>query len=476
MVIIVGAGITGLSAAFELARRGVPFRLFEAASRPGGLIHTEHLDDYVIEAGPESVLAQKPAALELMEAVGLGPSVITSLQPRTAFVLKAGRLHPLPSPSVLGIPVTPGALARYSLLSPAARLRIALEPLVRGRARDDESVGSFFRRRFGRATVGLIAEPLLGGIHAGDIESLSMRSLFPRLLEAEAQRGSVLAAFRGAPRPDGDGLFRTLAGGMSTLVEALERRLPAGSIEYGAPVAGITRLPGGGPPRWRVRTPGGDSEADAVILASPAHAAAGLLRPLDPEAAAICDGIPYASSVSVALAWPRAAVAHPLSGSGFVVARRYNRLRITACTWVSSKWPGRAPQGMVLLRAFAGGAHDPGVVDLDDEALVALAVRDLSGLLGITGAPAFSRVARWRRAGAQHTVGHAARVGAVERRLAALGSLFVAGSGFHAVGIPDCIADGRAAAVRAAECTMIDRGSPARGGDGRTPRPGDDEG
>lgn len=471
MIIIVGAGITGLSAAFELVRRGLPFTVLEASPRAGGLVRTEHIDGYTIEAGPESVLAQKPAALELFEALGLSAQVVTSLTPRTAFILGHGRLHPLPSPSVLGIPTRMAGVAGYGLLPVAARARLALEPWVpRRRSTEDESVGAFFRRRFGGATVGLIADPLLGGIHSGNVERLSMRSLFPRFLDAEARRGSVLRAFRHtAPAGGGEGLFRSLEGGMGGLVEAIERRLPAGSLQCSAAVTRIERG-GGDKPGWRVWT--GDREAaaaDAVILTTPAWVTARLLEPLDAGAAALCAGITYASSTSVSLAWPRAAVAHPLSGSGFVVARRASNLRITACTWVSSKWTGRAPAGMVLLRAFAGGAHDPEAVEMEDEAIVGAVVRDLAAVLGITGAPVLSRVARWPRAGAQHEVGHGVRVAEIERRLERHAGLQVAGSGFHAVGLPDCIAAGRAAAARAADYTMIGKTSPdATDGAGRT--------
>jgi oxygen-dependent protoporphyrinogen oxidase len=447
VVIIIGGGITGLAAAYELSVRGVPFQLFEASPRAGGLIRTDHVDGFTIEAGPDSLLAQKPAGIRLCEELGLGPRLKTSSLPRTAYVLKHGRLHRLPSPSALGIPWTWRAVASYDLLAPKARARLACEPLVpRGQAAD-ESVASFFRRRFGADTVGLVAEPLLGGIHAGNIEQLSVRSLFPRFPEAESRERSVLRSFRRAHRPGGtDGLFRSLSSGMGELVAAIERRLPGAAIHYNAPVRAIAR----DGEKWCVATDAGPVQASAVVIAAPAHAAATLLAPIDPRAAALCAEVPYVSTASVALAWPRDAVAHPLDGSGFVVARRYNTLRITACTWVSSKWSGRAPAGMVLLRAFIGGAHDPDVVDLDDDALAAIARRDISAVLGIERAPLFARVYRWRQAGAQHNVGQIARIEALEAALSRHAGLFVAGSGFRSIGIPDCIADGRAAADAAA--------------------------
>ena len=212
MIVIVGAGITGLSAAFELSTRGIPFQVLEASSRAGGLIRTDHIDGFVVEAGPESVLAQKPAAIELCEALGLTSRLITTTPPRTAFVLKRGRLRPLPSPSVLGVPTTLAGIANTRLVVASRDARGWLSSVsFRGIAVTMNRLDLFFRRRFGRETVGLIAEPLLGGIHAGDIETLSMKSLFPRFVDAEARCGSVLRAFRPTGQPvAGGGLFRTL--------------------------------------------------------------------------------------------------------------------------------------------------------------------------------------------------------------------------------------------------------------------------
>jgi len=448
VIAIIGGGITGLAAAFELASRNVPFTLFEASPRLGGLIRTEHVDGFTIEAGPDSVLVQKPAALELCDALGLRSQLISTTQPRTAFVLKRGRLYPLPSPSVLGIPTTWPGIANYRLLSGAGRARLALEPFISARRpNEDESVGSFFRRRFGAETVALVADPLLGGIHAGDIDRLSMASLFPRFIEAERRNGSVIRSFRSTPPAgSGDGLFRSLAGGMGDLVAAIERRLPDGAVHTSAAVTSIVRDGAG----WRIAAGSTSTTVRAVIVASSATVAAKLLQPLDAGAASLCAEVPYVSTVSVALAFPRRAVKHPLEGSGFVVAKRYNNLRITACTFVSSKWHGRAPADSVLLRVFVGGAHDPDAVNLSDNEIVDLAAREIRDVLGVEGLPALTRVFRWRLAGAQHNVGQTARTAEIEARLAGLGQLFVAGSGFRSVGIPDCIVDGRAAAHAAA--------------------------
>jgi oxygen-dependent protoporphyrinogen oxidase len=445
--LVIGGGMTGLAAGFELTERGASTLVLEAADRPGGLVFTEYVDGFTIEAGPDSVLAQKPAAIQLCEELGLGPRLITMRQPRTAYVLKAGTLHAIPSPSMLGIPMTWRGLASYDLLPWSERIRLGLEALVPARPQDDESVAAFFRRRFGAASVPLIAEPLLGGIHAGDIEALSIRSLFPRFADAEARRGSVLRAFRRAHGPaPRDGPFRSLSSGMGDLVAALVRRIGTSAVKLGARVTELLRENDG----WTARTPVGEFSAPAIVLAVPAHAAAGLIDRHDRDAADLCREVPYVSTLTVTLAWPRASVAHPLEGSGFVVARQTNDLRITACTWVSSKWDGRAPSGWVLLRTFLGGVHDRDVASLADGELAAIAARDLDRVLGISGPPRFARVYRWFEAGAQHNVGQLARMARLEERLAGLPGLFVAGSGFRSVGIPDCVADGRAAGALAA--------------------------
>jgi oxygen-dependent protoporphyrinogen oxidase len=446
-VVVIGGGITGLACAYELTARGVRAVVLEARDRAGGLIRTERVNGFTIEAGPDSMLAQKPAAFQLCQELGLGPRLISTRPPRTAFVLDRGVLHALPSPSILGIPTTWKGLARYDLLTWPERLRVAVEPLVSaGHAHDDESVASFFRRRFGRASVPLIAEPLLAGIHAGDIEALSIRSLFPRFVDAESQRGSVLRTFRRTHGPSAHGLFQSLSSGMGELVAALLRRLPAEGVVLDARAQELRRHDDG----WTVVTGRGTFTARAVILAAPARVAAALLGAHDPESAQLCSAVPYVSTASVALAWQRSSVRHPLEGSGFVVARRSSDLRITACTWVSSKWEGRAPAGHVLLRAFVGGTHDPAATDLSDDELVEIARRDMSRVLGIDGPPLLSRVYRWIDAGAQHNVGQLARVARLEARLTKLPGVFVAGSGFRSVGIPDCVVDGRAAAAAAA--------------------------
>lgn len=445
-VLVVGGGISGLAAAWELNRRGLRVRLLEAAPRAGGVITTERFDGWVVDGGPDSLLVQKPAAVALCRELGLADRLISTLPPRRAYVVRGGRLHPLAEGSFLGFPVRFGSLARSSLFTVRGRLRMACELLVpRGAGDGDESIGAFVRRRFGEEAVEYLAEPLLAGIHAGDVDRLSMRALFPRLLEAERQAGSVIRAHRRLDvRPPSQGAFVSLPGGIGELVDALVRALPPGTVTTGARVTEIHRAG-----ELTVNSTAGALKARAVILAVPAYVAAALLRPFDTTLGAWCDATPYASTATIAFGYRREQVAHPMLGTGFVVPR-LERSPLLAATWVTSKWPGRAPEGHVLLRAFLGGARDPHRLDAPDADLVEAARKELAELLGISGEPLFVRLFRWTRQCPQYEVGHLDRMAAIDERLAALPGLFVTGSGFRAIGIPDCIADGRETAARAA--------------------------
>jgi oxygen-dependent protoporphyrinogen oxidase len=449
-VVVIGAGISGLAAAYELHRRGITPIVLEASNRAGGLILTERDGPFVIDAGPDSILASKRGGIALSESLGLADRLIPTSPPRTSFVLRGGRLHALPRPAVLGLPLTWRAAAGASMLSPAGRLRAAIEPLMPARSVADESIGSFIQRRFGREAVDYIAEPLLAGIHAGDVDRLSVRALFSSLTEAEQAEGSVIKglARRGqseAPaQPEPLGLFRSFPGGMGELVTALESRLPAQTIRLRTPTVAIRKAGSSG---FHVVQRDGTISAAAVIVATPAWAAAEMFAPLDETLSALCAGIPYTSSAIVTLAFDRAEIRHPLAGSGFVVPR-VEGLPLLAATWISSKWPGRAPAETVLIRAFLGGARDPGAVDRSDTDLLASATRALSAAGPIDGRPRLARVYRWRRASAQHEVGHLARLAGIEQQLQAWPGLFVTGSGFRTTGIPDCIDDALAVAGR----------------------------
>ena len=453
-VVIVGGGIAGLATAFELHARRVPFVVLEGASRLGGVILTERVQGFAIDAGPDSLLVQKPAAIELCRELGLGDRLMPTSPPRTAFILRGGVLHPLPEASVLGIPTRMLPLATTRLFTARGKLRMAMDlviPASRQQSdRQDESIASFMRRRFGDEVVRYLAEPLFAGIHSGDVERLSMRALFPRLLEAEQRHGSLIRAFRATrSRSATHGAFRSLPGGIEEMVTRLADVLPPTALRTGALVERIDRRdPGDG---FEARLASGETLTSSVlVLAVPAYRVADLMQAVDDDLARLCRTIRYVSSATVALAYPRDAVRHPLNGSGFVVPRAEPGRRIMAASWVSSKWPERAPVGSVLLRAFLGGARDPDVVSENDDTLRSIAHADLAALLGIAQEPTLVRVQRWPRTNAQYEVGHLELVRAIDERIAGLPGLHVTGSGFRGVGIPDCVADGRRVAAEAA--------------------------
>jgi len=466
-VIIVGGGIAGLAAAYELHRRAVPFLLLERAGRPGGVILSEEIDGFTIDAGPDALLIQKPDGIKLCQELGLGDRLVSTKPPRLAYIQRNGQLHPLPAASVLGIPTRVGPFVRTRLFSWAGKMRMGAELFVPAR-RDggDESIGAFMTRRFGREATEYLAEPLLAGIHAGDVDRLSLRALFPRFADAEQKHGSLLRAFRserasakGRLQASGTparlagasaeaGAFKSLPGGLSELVRALCAVLPRDRVQLDTAVSGIASV--GGERPYRVDTTRGSCDARAVVLAAPAFVTASLVRNLDADLARLCGDVPYASIATVALAFRRDAVAHPLNGSGYVVPRTEGN-GILAASWLSSKWPGRAPADTVLLRTFIGGARDPDALERSDAGLVATSLEALRPVLGVRGDPLFARVYRFDRANAQHEVGHLDRVAKIDAAIGTHPGLFVTGSGFRGVGIPDCVADGRATASRAAE-------------------------
>jgi len=443
-VAIVGGGISGLAAAWALHKRRVAFVLLEASDRFGGVIRTEHAAGFVLEAGPDSMLAQKPEGLALCRELGLESRIVpTNLEQRNVYVLRRGRLIALPEGMALAIPTRVVPFLLSPLFSPLGKLRMGVELLVRPRQGGaDESVAGFLRRRFGQECVERIGEPLLAGIHAGDPERLSIRATFPRFVDLEAKHGSLVRGMWTAPRPPGPpgAPFHSLLGGMGELVQALVARLPPDSLRPGAAVQSIER-----PAAYRLATAAGAFDARAVILALPPSKAAPLLEPLAAEAGPILRGVRFASTATVLLGFRREDVGHPLDGYGLVVPATEG-LRTAALSFVSTKLPGRAPSGHVLLRGFVGGMRDPQALDLDDTALVSLVLREMRDIVGLRGDPVVARVFRWPEATPQMEVGHLARMAELDARLASLTGLQVIGAGLRVTGVPDCIAEASRAA------------------------------
>lgn len=447
-VIVIGAGVAGLTAAWTLTREGVDVLLLERSPRVGGVIVTDFVDGFVIDGGPDSLLVQKPAALELCRDLGIAEQLVHTLRPRTAFVVRDRRLIPLPEGSYLGLPTRLAPFVTTPLFSWSGKARMAMEPFIHSKTSDeDESIGGFIGRRFGSEAREWLAEPLLAGIHSGDVDRLSINELFPRLADAE-RSGSVLRAItRLQPSSSSQGAFVSFPKGIQELTNALERAVDPSRIRCDASVAGVT---GAGP--FAVELSNGEHlEARAVVVATPSWAAASILAPVDAELAKLCTSIEYASSATAVFALRREQVRHPMQGSGYVVPFRERRA-LMAATWVTSKWPSRAPEDHVLLRGFVGGVRDPGILDQADDRLATSAFSDLADMLAISGEPLLTRIYRWPRANAQYNVGHAAIVRAIDARLSQLPGMFLTGSAYRGTGIPDCVADARATAGLVVRC------------------------
>lgn len=466
-VVVVGGGIAGLSAAYELTeqarQRQCPLScvVMESSRAWGGKILTHRVQGCVIEAGPDSFLSQKPAGVELVRRLGLADQLInTNEEHRRTFVYSQGGLRELPEGMVVIRPGNVGPFLRSGLLSWPGLARMGLEYILPPKGdRDDESLAGFFRRRFGKEATARLIEPLMAGIYAGDAEQMSLKATFPRFLELEQQQGSVIrglvtAGREAASRPRQAGalsLFVTLKNGLVELVDALVDRLTGnGATLVSGCSAESIQVRSNQPGRWvfDVRVNDGTVRtADAVILATPAFAAAQLVRPLSPSAAALMDHIPYASTATISLLYRAEDVRAHVRGFGFVVPRAEQR-SLLAVTWTSLKWGHRAPNDKVLVRCYAGGVGREAVLALSDEALLAEVQADLARLSGLRGTPEYTEVNRWDQSMPQYTLGHLDRVAEIEAALSRFPGLYVTGSAYRGVGVPDCIRDGQDTATR----------------------------
>ena len=470
---IIGGGIAGLAAAYELekaraAGAAVEYTLFEARERLGGSLASEIVNGAVLECGPDSFLTEKPAAAELCRELGLGAELTPSNDAdRKTYIVVRNRLVPLPDGLMFLIPtkLIPTALTR--LFSPMTKIRMAMELLHPPRpSGHDESVAALVERHFGAEAVDRLADPLLSGIYGGDASQLSARTVLPKLVEMETQYGSLtrgmLAAHRqmrarmaaaghaakpqGSARPAPRGIFTTLRGGMQQLVDALEARLEPSWVRRGTPVSSLQRAESG----WQISAGNGVERYDAVIMASPAWASGALLGAVDPALGEALAGIPYSSSITVNLVYDEAQLGHLPDGFGFLVPAIEGRAML-ACTFVHRKFLGRTPPGKAVLRAFLGGAKNEALLTETDAALVETVRRELEEILGRKtirrdAKPEHAQVSRWRRAMAQYAVGHQDRMQGIRERVSALPGLRLAGNAYDGIGIPDCIRLGRQAA------------------------------
>lgn len=455
-IAVVGGGITGLAAAHRLIELApqTEVTLFEAAERWGGVLRTERHDGYLVELSADAFITNVPWGVDLCQRIGLGHELLpTRESQRRAFVVRSGRLLPVPVGFHLLSPGRVWPVLRSPLLSWPGKLRVLCEPLVR-RRRDnrDESLASFARRRLGREAFERIVQPLVAGIYTADAERLSMAAALPRFVEMERRFGSLTRAARRERSSDADGapssgahygLFQAPRDGMSSLVDAVAQRLPMESVRCGSMVTRLFRAGN----KWSLTVGASVEQFDAVVLAVPAFAAAALLAEMNHELARELQKISYAGSAIVALGYRRAQIARDWQGFGFVVPAVEGR-QILAASYSSSKFAGRAADDRLLIRVFLGGAEGPDQLELDDQSLIDLAAAELADLLGAQGPPEFSRVARWPCSMPQYHVGHVELVDRIEALARQWPTLGLAGNAYHGVGIPSCIHSGELVAER----------------------------
>ena len=516
-VAVVGGGIAGLAAAWQLTGGSAgpgpdspEVVVLEAAGRLGGKLRTVTIGDVQVDVGPDAFLGRRPEAVELCAELGLGPEM-APIAAAGAQVWARGRRRTLPDGLVMGVPTRFWPLARSGVLSVRADLRVLVDvvfprPDVRGPI-GDRAVGPLIAHKLGRSVVDMLVDPLIGGINAGGVADMSTAAVFPLLLAVAQRRASFMKSLRRAagrtpgtpgrsagPAPadatddggntDDEGdegtrpggaeppMFWALRGGLSSLVDRLEAALVARgvTIRTVSPVEVLDRADGpvevldraDGPAPWVLHTAAGPLSADAVVLALPAGAAARLLGPHDTDAATLLGGIDYASVGIVTLSYPEDAAAAALTGTGLLVPHKTpsppglgDPLLVTACSYLSSKWPYLAGAGELLVRASVGRFGDTRFESMPDDELAARVAGELETLVGLKGAPTRSMVTRWPSSFPQYRVHHLLRVAGIEAAVKRLPALAVAGAAYRGVGIPACVASGRAAARAVLESLAV---------------------
>jgi oxygen-dependent protoporphyrinogen oxidase len=465
-IAIIGGGISGLSAAFYLekaraAGADLEYTLFESGQRLGGSMYSDRVEGCLVEAGPDSFLTEKPWALSLCKELGIADQLIGSNDAeRKTYIAVNGRLVVMPDGLMFMVPTQLVPTALSPLFSWSTKLRMARELLHPPRPmHTDETVAELVERHFGAEVVDRLADPLLSGVYGGDAAKLSARAVLPRFVEMEEKYGSLsramlaahkkMMAARKEPAPP---LFTSLQDGMQQMVDAVAARLDPESIRLRTHVLRV--YPEDSSSSWRVSVEmNGEERFDAVLIATPANVAGALLDGVDRGLARNLLDITYSSSVTVTLGYYIDQLATLPPGFGFLVPRSEGT-RMLACTFVHNKFPHRAPEGKGILRCFLGGARDEAVLGLTDDEMLETVHRELKDILKLEARPIFARVYRWRGAMAQYEPGHIARVERIEKRVAEIPGLALAGNAYHGIGVPDCIRSGMEAANSLAQVSV----------------------
>ena len=458
-VVVLGGGVTGLTACYRLLRASeaqdtpLEVHLIEASHRLGGVVETEFSDGVLMEKGPDCFLTSKPEGVELCEELGLGDRLIgTNERYRRSFVLRGDDLLPVPEGYYLLAPYRIGPFMTTPIFSPLGKLRMAMDVLLPRKKGDaDESLADFVRRRFGREALERMAQPMVAGIYSADPERLSLQATMPQFHEIEREHRSLILGLRKRmQRRAGEGvsasgprygLFVSFERGMGVLADALAEKISGASVRTGCRAESLERFERG----WRVRLEDGDGlDADAVCVTLPPGAAARVLEKASPGISEELMSIPSGSLATLNLVYRAGQVANPLHAMGFVVPAIENKT-LLACSFSSTKFAGRTPEGKVLIRAFAGG-EAASRAGLPDEELTRRLIDELRPILGITGEPEGEVFYRYGESLPHYLVGHLEKVGRIERELEATPGLALAGNAYRGVGIPDCVKSANEAA------------------------------
>jgi oxygen-dependent protoporphyrinogen oxidase len=456
-VTIVGAGVSGLACALkllELSREKkfpLELRILDGAPRAGGVLSTLEKEGFLLEEGPDCFITDKPAALELAQKLGLDQEFIrTNPKLKKSFILKNNRLYPIPEGFYLLAPAYFRPLLMSPLLSPWGKLRAYLEPWIPKRVDpQDESIGDFVRRRSGKGVFEAIAQPLIGGVYNADPDDLSLSASLPSFKQMELRYGSLKRglAFRPAlPQTSGArySLFVSFKNGMGALAKAMAEKLPGETLSLENRVRSIKHPLDG---FWELEAKDGSFQTDALVLALPPHQMRPLIGHLDTEWDKLLEGIPAHDSATINFGFRREDIGHPLDGFGFVVPRREKK-SILGCTFASQKFEGRAPEGLVLIRAFLGAATAESLESLGEEAVTKRVLDELTPILQLKAKPQMTHLAFYSKAMSHFRPGHLSQAARLEQKASEFKGLYLAGNGFKGVGIPDCVASGQTAAEK----------------------------
>ena len=468
-IVIIGGGIAGLAAAYyihkEISKKiPVACTVLESSENFGGKISTLRFDGFIVERGPDSFISQKPQAVELCKELGLTDQLIgTNPEHPSTYVCLKNKLVAMPDGLSLMIPTKFMPFILSPLFSWLGKIRMGMDLLIPKKQSDeDESLASFVRRRMGEEALQKMAEPMLAGIYASDPELMSIKSTFPMFVQIEQKYRSLIIGMRARKRQQMKhqtkpidkrkpfSLFMTLKNGLDEMVTMLVEK--SNNINFrGTTKVTDLSLNGGD---WKISLEGGTFiSAEAVILATPAKISARLLESVAPEVTSLLDKIRYVSTATVSIAFKKEGFPHSLDGFGFLIPRAEGK-RILACTWTSSKFPDRVPEGYVMLRCFLGGAMREELAEMDESAISTMVREELLDLMGISCEPVFLKVFQYKKSNVQYHVGHATLIESIRGELKKLPGIFVTGSAYTGVGIPDCIRDGTEVAKEAVEYLM----------------------